>query len=310
MDNIVFEPLSESNLDKLQNCFNRCRKRNLSLNFFKKKYSTKWSGSSLLGLIALDEKNPIALCCTTIYKLSSKSSDYLMAQCGDLVVDEKYRRRGLFTEMILQLEKTAVERKMDAVFVFPNEKANRIYEKLEKWQQIGEFYSFSFNIKTIPLLKVLNKCHLNNLYFNILKTRYCETFISKIKNKEITEDDKVGVYVDSDYLDYKSYGNYSCHMYEDKAIIWTFSDGLIVLFSEVTTKKELKQEILHLKSFCQKRGIHRFAYYCYSGSTLYSLLSSEYESKPTLPVYAYQINPKLDLSRIVFNGIDRNAFDL
>lgn len=305
-----FELLNTNNINLVCECFNRCRNRNLSQDSFRKKYSKSWSGSSLLGLIAMEGKNPVALCCTTIYKLRSNSSDYLMAQCGDLVVDEKYRRHGLFTKMILQLEKTADERKMDAVFVFPNEKANRIYEKLERWQQIGKFYSFSFKIKTIPLLKLLNKFHLNDLYFNILRREYSDTFISTIKNKEIMESDKIGVYIDSDYLSYKSYGKYSCHSYNDKAIIWTFSDGLVVLFSEVTTKKELEQEIQHLKSFCKKRGIHRFTYYCYSGSTLYSLLSSEYESKPTLPVYAYQINPKLDLSRIVFNGIDRNAFDL
>ena len=227
-----------------------------------------------------------------------------------MIVDEEYRGRGLFTKMISQLEKTACERNMDAVFVFPNEKATGIYEKLENWQKIGGFYSFSFNIKTIPLLKLLNKFHLNDLYFNILRRKYSDTFISRIKNIEITDNDKTCVYVDSDYLDYKNYGKYSCHWYKDKAIIWTFSDGLVVLFSEVTTKKELEQEIQHLKSFCQKRGIHRFSYYCYSGSTLYSLLSSDYEAKPTLPVYAYQINPELDLSRIVFNGIDRNAFDL
>ncbi len=305
-----YQPLNTNNINLVRECFNRCRKRNLSQDFFRKKYSESWSGLSLLGLLAMDEKSSIALCCTTIYKLRSKSSDYLMAQCGDLVVDEKYRRRGLFTEMILQLEKTAEKRKMDAVFVFPNKKANRIYEKLEKWQQIGNFYSFSFKIKTIPLLKVLNKFHLNNLYFNILRRKYSDTFISRIKNKEITENDKIGVYVDADYLDYKTYGKYSCHLYNDKAIIWTFSDGLVVLFSEVTTKKELQQEIQHLKSFCQKRGIHRFTYYCYSGSTLYSLLSGAYEAKPILPVYAYTINPELDFSKVVFNGIDRNAFDL
>lgn len=305
-----FELLNTTNINLVRDCFNRCRKRRLPLKFFKKKYSTKWSGSSLLGLIAMNEKKNIALCCTTIYKLRSKSSDYLMAQCGDLVVDEEYRRRGLFTEMILQLEKTADERKMDAVFVFPNKNANKIYEKLAEWRHIGNFYSFSFKVKTVPLLKSLNKLHLNDLYFSILRRKYIDTFISTIKNKEITENDKVGVYVDADYLDYKSYGKYSCHIYKDKAIIWTFSDGLVVLFSEVTTKKELQQEIQHLKSFCQKRGIHQFTYYCYSGSTLYSLLSSDYEAKPIFPVYAYTINPDLDFSRVVFNGIDRNAFDL
>lgn len=310
MNNIRFELLNKSNLDKLRECFNRCRKRNFSQDFFKKKYSESWSSSSLLGLIAMDDKTPIALCCTTIYKLRSTSSDYLMAQCGDLVVDENYRRRGLFTEMILQLEKIAEERKMDAMVVFPNENANRIYEKLENWRKIGVFYSFPFMIKTIPLLKLINKFHLNGLYFNILSRKYSDTYISKIKNTEITKNDKTGVYVDADYLEYKSYGKYSCHSFNGKAIIWTFSDGLVVLFSEVTTKKELEQEIQHLKSFCKKRGIHRFTYYCYSGSMLYSLLNTEYEAKPILPVYAYQINPSLDLSRIVFNGIDRNAFDL
>ncbi len=305
-----FELLNTTNINLVRDCFNRCRKRNLSLNFFKKKYSTKWSGSSLLGIIAMDEKHSVALCCTTIYRLRSKYSDYLIAQCGDLVVDEKLRRQGVFSGMIVQLEKLAEKNRIDAVIVFPNKIANKIYEKLDDWRHIGNFYSFSFKVKTMPLLKLLNKLHLNDLYFNILRRVSSNAFISKIKNKEITENDKIGVYVDSDYLDYKTYGKYSCHLYNGKAIIWTFSDGLGVLLSEVTTKKELEQEIQHLKSFCQKRGIHRFTYHCYSGSMLYSLLSSDYEAKPTLPVYAYQINPNLDCSKMVFNGIDRNAFDL
>lgn len=304
------ELLNTTNINLVRDCFNRCRKRNLSQCFFQKKYSESWSGTPLLGLIAKEGEKTVALCCTTIYKLRSRYSDYLIAQCGDLVVDERLRGQGVFTGMILQLEKLAEKNKMDALVVFPNKSANKIYEKLDEWRHIGNFYSFSFKVKTMPLLKLLNKLHLNALYFRILKRKYSDTFISTIKNKEVAENDKVGVYVDTDYLDYKSYGKYSCHLYNGKAIIWTFSDGLVVLFSEVTTKKELEQEIQHLKSFCKKRGIHRFTYYCYSGSTLYSLLSSDYEAKPMLPVYAYQINPELDLSRIVFNGIDRNAFDL
>ena len=268
----------------------------VSLDFFKKKYSTKWSGIPLLGIIAMDGDNPIALGCTTIYKFNSVSCNYKVAQCGDLVVDENYRNRGLATEMIMGIEKQAIKNNIDAIVVFPNKKARKIYEKLDEWRHIGNFYSFSFNVKTVPLLKLLNKLHLNDLYFRILRWKYSDTFISTIKNKEIIENDKVGVYVDSDYLDYKSYGKYSCHLYDGKAIMWTFSDGLVVLFSEVTTKKELEQEIQHLKSFCQKRGIYRFTYYCYSGSTLYSLLSGGYEAKPTLPVYAYQINTNLDPS--------------
>ena len=305
-----FELLNTTNINLVRDCFNRCRKRNLSLNFFKKKYSTKWSGMPLLGIIAMDGDIPIALRCTTIYKFNSAYCNYKVAQCGDLVVDENYRNKGLATEMIMEIEKQAIRNNIDAIVVFPNKKANKIYEKLDDWRPIGNFYSFSFKVNTIPLLKLLNKLHLNDLYFNILRRVSSNAFISKIKNKEITENDKIGVYVDSDYLDYKTYGKYSCHLYNDKAIIWTFSDGLVVLFSEVTTKKELEQEIQHLKSFCQKRGIHRFSYYCYSGSMLYSLLSSDYEAKPTLPVYAYQINSNLDCSKMVFNGIDRNAFDL
>ena len=305
-----FELLNTTNINLVRDCYNRCRKRNLSLNFFKKKYSTKWSGMPLLGIIAMDGDIPIALRCTTIYKFNSAYCNYKVAQCGDLVVDENYRNKGLATEMIMEIEKQAIRNNIDAIVVFPNKKANKIYEKLDDWRHIGNFYSFSFKVNTIPLLKVLNKLHLNDLYFNILRRVSSNAFISKIKNKEITENDKIGVYVDSDYLDYKTYGKYSCHLYNDKAIIWTFSDGLVVLFSEVTTKKELEQEIQHLKSFCQKRGIHRFTYYCYSGSMLYSLLNSDYEAKPTLPVYAYQINPNLDCSKMVFNGIDRNAFDL
>lgn len=310
MDNIRFEFLNESNLDKLQDCFNRCRKRRLPLKFFKKKYSTKWSATPLLGIIAMDGNIPIALSCTTVYKFNDSACDYLVAQCGDLVVDENYRNKGLATKMIMEIEKHAAENNIDAIVVFPNKKACGIYEKLDEWVLIGNFNCFKIKVNTLPILKILNRLHLNNWYFNLIRGNVSNKFVSTIKNREIVENNKIGVLVDDGYLNYKSYGKYSCHMHDDKAAIWTFSDGLVVLFSEVTTETELEREILHLKAFCRKRGIHEISYYCYSGSRLYSLLSKDYKAIPTLPVYAYQINPKLDLSRIIFNGIDRNAFDL
>ncbi len=310
MDNIRFECLSEANLDKLRDCFNRCRKRNLSLNFFKKKYSTKWSGMPLLGMIAMDGDVPVALRCTTIYKFNSTSCNYKVAQCGDLVVDEKYRNKGLATEMIMEIERHAVRNNIDAIVVFPNKKARKIYEKLDEWKLIGNFCCFKIKVSTIPVLKIFNKLHLNDIYFNLTRNKVSNKFLSKIRNKEILENDRIGVLVDYSYLDYKSYGKYSCYMYDDKAVIWTLSDGLVVLFSEVSTEKELEQEIQHLKVFCRNRGIHEFSYYCYSGSKLFSLLGKSHEAIPTLPVYAYQINSDMDCSRMVFNGIDRNAFDL
>lgn len=305
-----FELLNTTNINLVRDCFNRCRKRNLSLDFFRKKYSTKWSGMPLLGIIAMDGDNPIALRCTTIYKFNSVSCNYKVAQCGDLVVDENYRNKGLATEMIMGIEKQAIKNNIDAIVVFPNKKARRIYEKLNEWSLIGNFCRFKIEVNALPVLKMLNKLHLNDLYFNLIRKDVTDVFVSKIKNIEIAENNKIGVFIDRNYLDYKSYGKYSCYMYDDKAVIWTFSDGLVVLFSEVATEKELEQEIQNLKVFCRKRGIHEISYYCYSGSRLFSLLTNSYEAIPTLPVYAYQINPELDISRIVFNGIDRNAFDL
>ena len=106
-----FELLNTTNINLIRDCFNRCRKRNFSLDFFKKKYSTKWSGMPLLGIIAMDGDIPIALRCTTIYKFNSVSCNYKVAQCGDLVVDENYRNKGLATEMIMGIEKEAIRRK-------------------------------------------------------------------------------------------------------------------------------------------------------------------------------------------------------
>jgi len=308
MDNIRFEYLSESNLDKLRDCFNRCRKRRLPLKFFKEKYTTQWSGIPLLGVIARDKNVPIALGCTTLYKFKDLLCNYIVAQCGDLVVDERYRRQGIATQMMHILEEEAEKKDIDAIVIFPNSNAQNVYEKLPQWKKIGFFASVSIKVNTIPVLKLFNKIKLHSIYFKLLQQQ--NKTLTAIKNDEIVKNSKIGVSVDNDYLNYKKYGHYSLLTYNNKTIIWTFSDGLVVLFSEVMTENELKLEIQHLKAFCRKRGIHEISYYCYSGSNLFTLLSKEYEVVPTLPVYAYQINPKIDLSKIVFNGIDRNAFDL
>ena len=209
MDNIRYEFLSESNLDKLRDCFNKCRKRRLPINFFKKKYSAKWSDSPLLGIIAMDENNPIALCCSTLYKFNDSLCNYLVAQLGDLVVDENYRNKGLATEMILEIEKHTVENNIDAALIFPNRNARRIFEKLDEWTIIGDFNCFKIKVDTIPILKILNKLHLNDLYFNLIRDSVSNKFVSTIKNREIVENNKIGVLVDDGYLSYKRYGKYS-----------------------------------------------------------------------------------------------------
>lgn len=293
--------LSENTLDKARVLYNKERHKNKSLSFFKKKYSIKWLQLPLLGFLGEIDGKVVCFRGSTLYNFSS----FIMAQCGDAIVAEEYRGKGYFTMLVSKLEQEAQHRNIDGIFVFPNKLAERVYLKRKYWENIGSFYNYKFNVKTFPLLKVFNKIQLHWLFFFFIQKKIDSVYENpEIKNK------KIGVEINKDYLDYKDYGRFSCLKYGNKNLLWSLSDGLLVLYSEVQTYEELEFEISFLNKFCKRRGIHKFAYSCYTNSKLKDLLDMRQQGEEEIPVYYYPINKDIDPSELFFNRIDKNAFDL
>lgn len=308
MDEIVnyeIKKITEFDLIAICDFFNTERGKSFSYRYFKKKYSTNWVTEPLLGFVGYNKEIIVGLCGTTLYSFGQ----YTLAQCGDAIMAKDYRGKGYFSQMLSALQQEAMNRKIDGIFVTPNEQARPVYEHKQGWQRIGEFYIFDFDVKTYPLLKTLNyfNCHWH--YFSVLKTWINNKILFRFTNPDVNNG-KICVKIDADYLQYKTYGHYSCLTYGDKVLLWSLSDGMVIVYSEVQTADELQQEIAFLHKYCKKRGIHKFSYSCYSNSALCELLKSKYAGKEEIPVYYYPINSEIETSKLLFHRIDKNAFDV
>lgn len=304
MDEIVIKKITEKDIKEILEFYNSERGKSFSYQYFKQKYSTDWVQKELLGFACYSGNKIIGFRGTTLYKFGQ----YTLAQCGDAIMAKDYRGKGFFSKLMLKVQDEACSRNIDGIFVTPNEQSRRVYERTGL-QRIGEFYIFDFDVKTYPLLKTLNyfNCHWH--YFSVLKTWINNKILSRFTNPDVNNG-KICVKIDADYLQYKTYGHYSCLTYGDKVLLWSLSDGMVIVYSEVQTADELQQEIAFLHKYCKKRGIHKFSYSCYSNSALCELLKSKYAGKEEIPVYYYPINSEIETSKLLFHRIDKNAFDV
>lgn len=301
---------NERYINELCTLFRNTRSKKFTFQFFQKKYSTIWCKKDLLGKVLLNgENNLLGFCGTTLYQFKGCNNEsYLFGQLGDLLMHPEQQGKGNFNHLLNELEKEAQNRSIDALFVFPNLKAQPLFQKRKNWEQIGSFVSYSFHTKTYPFLKVLNKLGLSN-FFYFWAELFGSTRHAKINWSEVNSG-TIHVQNSASYFAYKQYGQFRFHQYvPTKEIIWSLSDGLIINASQVETQEELQNEIQFLRTFCKWRGIHQFRYICYDHSKLGELLKeSKLDKRIHLPVYLRTYNSSIDPKKIVFQGIDRNAF--
>jgi hypothetical protein len=191
--------------------------------------------------------------------------------------------------------------------VFPNANAQPIFMKRKDWNQIGNFIDSSVNVRTYPLLKLLNKLNIHE-WFYALSTLFGSNLTPKTSWYSVNQNE-IHVIPDNAYFNYKRYQKFRFHQSSQHEFLWSLSDGIVINGSQIVTSEELKNEIAFLKDFCKLRGIHQFRYICHDRSLLGSLLTEpELKVKHKMPIFFKTNNPLLNTERIVFQGLDRNAY--
>jgi len=299
--------LDESNIHDLCAAFNSIRKKDQSLTFFKKKYDSSWIGQKkYLGYLIYHNKKVVGFCGSTIYKLIDyQGKIYILGQFGDLFIDSDLRGKGIPQKGLRQFELLTTEQEIDGVFTFPSRMAQSLFEKAQ-WNNIGNFVTYQFNIRTYPLLKILNKFSIQRYFFRFAKL-FGSTEFPKANHAKIT-DNKLKVIHDEQFFKYKKYDRYLFHQHNDYEFLWSLSDGILINSIDIATEEELEKKIKYLKRFCFLRGIHTFSIICHDKSRLNKLLSEQYKGNISLPIFIKSFNPAIDIDAIEFEGIDRNAF--
>lgn len=297
-----------NDLNNVQELFEFTRGKSLKANFFEKKYSTKWNNLKLFAY-QLEETNEIKgfLGTNCIEMVDNNNNAIVIAQLCDLIVKQDSQGKGYFSRLLQTAEDNYSKNNIDYLVVFPNKRANQIFEKRTNWSKFGAFHIFQFDVKTYPLLKILNKLNKPSWFFIIGKLF---NSYDKPKNnwKKQIAPKSFSIEKSEAFFSYKKYSSYLCHRLNSKEIIWTLSDGIIINASQVENKQDLIKEIRSLKKFCRIRGVHQFNYVCHTNSELFKLLKLITEGTEILPTYIYSTKTIESLPKLDFDGIDRNAF--
>ena len=309
---ILIRPLRKKDLELMIELFNSSRVKKTSLDYIKNpkynpkqvfnlKYNQKQFQSFPLGTGVFLSNKLVGMCLVTYYKLKNTSNEFIVGQLGDIVIKRQFQSKGLFNKLLDSIMNQAEILKIDGLIVFPNSNATPAFKNNNKWIQIGNFCRYDFLLKSLPILKILNKIGHYKLFYRFFKNLNQLNF-KTIETKSLT------VPLTKEYLDYKKYHDYKIFETQVSNIIWTISDGVNIVRSTVHTEALFKRELKELKNYFSRRGVHKLSYIVQFESQLSSYLSQWTQGKKTVPIFIFYINQELKKRSITLSGFERNHF--
>ena len=133
--------------------FNFVFERNISPNFFKKKYSSSSKGYSYH--VFMLENNAVVGACTAIpYNFTVNGKRVLLSIIGGLFIHPDYRRDSLaFLKMYKLLKDNMLLDGISGVYAIPNENAYLYWKKIVKFTDIGRLHYYVLPLKVGNILK-------------------------------------------------------------------------------------------------------------------------------------------------------------
>ncbi len=306
--NYKISKLSENDLENLTSLFNLIKNKKQESLYFKNKLFPSLQDYVASGVVLYENELLIGFCGITNYFIeNSVGEKYKLGQLGDLLIHPQYQGKGLFSPLLDEAKILGKEKKYDALFVFPNSNAAPIFNKKQDWLFFGELNEYVIEIKTFPLLKVLNKLQKQNLFYDLSLWLGSKEVNGKIKlNNPLMNHNIFGVTRDSDFIAYKSYKKSLVDKIGGVNTWWSLDDGISI--GNIDDISNFEQYMNKLKFFCSVRGIHRIKVILSKNSVLDQLLRSKYEVQNSYPIFMHILNVKLNNKTIHFTSIDRNAF--
>lgn len=280
------EKLDSKNLMKLYQLFREEHGNKFSLDYFKKKFDTAWTGESFIGFFAVSEKNETGAFyggfpCEIIINGEKR----LVLQSGDTITNEHHRKKGLFIRLAEETYHFAELEGFEYVFGFPNKNSEHGFFHKLGWQNIGTCTNFTF---TFPNFNWFGLCHK----FSILKPVYDLFWKKQLKKlntsaNEVLKDYKQnynGVLKDTNFLQYKlNYGNSALVKINNESF-WIKKDNGIRIGELFLSNDEI-DIYAHLIQLAKAFGVKQIHFSCNEYHPLYSnLMKSKTEKNIGLVV--------------------------
>ena len=304
------EKLSEDNLLELACLFEREHGAKFSLEYFKRKFKTDWTGKSNIGFFAKDIENHVS----AFYggfpcQMLVQDHKLLVLQSGDTITHANHRKKGLFIRLAEETYNYAESEHFELVFGFPNKNSEHGFFQKLGWKNLGSSTNFTF---TFPNFNWFGLCHkftfLKPLYDSFWKIQLSKFIITPEEALKNYKQSYNGVLKDSDFIKYKlNYGNSKLVLVENKPF-WINKDNGIQLGEIFHTNEDL-DIYSYLKPLAKAFGVKQIHFSCNEYHPLFNALScSNAEKSPGYVAGIRGLKNKVLPKNLVFVSGDSDDF--
>ncbi len=271
------ERICEEDLFKLKELYTVVVKKDIKIEFLKKKFNTQAFGKSFIGFLALDSltNEPAAYYGVFPIMVLHEGKRVLTAQSGDTMTHPKHQGKGLFTKLAQMTYELAHSEGIELVWGMPNKNSYPGFVKKLNWIDNGNLLKFKLKLGTIPIAKIIQK--LNLPFFSSIYTNCCKKVLSNYKNPftKLESAKNTCILKDEAFFYYKNYYLNRFVFSNDENIIWAKIDGAL-LIGDIFCNSENDFRIIlrQLKMKCRYLGISEILFYCNSNYSNYNWIKA------------------------------------
>ena len=309
-DRYTVERLTAGNLVDVGLLHGAVYGKEVSPDFFAKKYNTAFTNVEFAGFIAYTGwRQPIAFYGVIPCFIKSGDDVILAAQSADTMTHPAHRNRGLFVELALTTFQLCRELGIRLLFGFPNQNSLPGFVNKLGWQTAHYLDCFIIHTPNFSLNRVFGKLPA----LKTLHGHYQEHALKKhllqqtgIENSVIN-DGCNGVYRDENYLKYKTYNDTKV-IKLGSSTLWIKISNTLLIGDMDLQPDDFDDTMFGLKKLAGKLGIKQIHFHTSPGTTLHGLFAMRFKSIQSFPAIFKILGEDLPLDKFKFTSADIDTF--
>jgi hypothetical protein len=308
MEEYRIERLNATNLKDLVYLMKTVHVTSKSIEYYKKKFDTSYTGIINIGYFAYDSltNEPAAFYGVFPCFLTCNNKLVLGCQSGDTITNPKHQKKGLFIKLAKETYKLAKENGIQLVFGFPNSNSEYGFVNKLDWIKIGNFNIYSFKFKNVNLYNIFHKIKnfqfLYNLYFTLIYK-----FISG-KPFSNTFSDHCFVEKNKDFFQYKKYEKNYFFKISEYNFWGKFEGGLTIGDIKISNLSDYDNLYNSLKKLCNLLGIKNTSIICMPDSVIDKVLSKENIASVGISFGYLLFDSDIEINKLHFSWSDSDTF--
>lgn len=299
MKDYVFNRLNKNNLADLARLYSKVYNRNIRVEYYHKKYETKYTGVENAGFISYNDNQPVASFGVIPCFIQSGDKTIPAGQAVDAMTDPAHRHKGMFMKLSNITYDLCDELGIKLLFGFPNQDSYPAMINHLGWKETGKMSRF-----TIPVGRNWKQFFLKRKNYGKVPDKYFSEQ-HEIQNS-VVEDGYAGVYRSKTYMSYKSFtDNFVIKM--ESADLWVkMSNELII--GDIFLKKNNKDFFREIKLLAKELNLEKISFQVCNNCSLHKLFSDHYQPIPSFPVLIKDLGSGLPAEKIKFTFADIDIF--